>query len=136
MSNPTEPRTDQIERELVLPAPPQQVWEAILSPGFLADDLDLDLFPGGEARFDDRIGWVEDAVEPAADPDGAGRLVFWWNADGEPASRVELTLEPWDEDTTRLRVVESRPLEVLDVSGIPLPGAGGSSYGPAMVAVA
>jgi uncharacterized protein YndB with AHSA1/START domain len=128
--------TDQIERELVLPAPPQQVWEAITGDGFLADEVHLDLFPGGDAQFDERSGWVEEAVPPAADPDGTGRLVFWWGADGEPASRVELTLEPEADDTTRLRVVESRPLEVLDVTGIPLPRSGGSSYGPTMVAVA
>jgi hypothetical protein len=136
MTGHTDPMTDQIEREELIPAPPDEVWEAITSSGFLADEVQLELYPGGEASFDDRTGWVEEAVEPAADPDGAGRLVFWWSTYGEPASRVELTLEPEDHVCTRLRVVESRPLEVLDVTGIPLPGSGGSSYGPAMVAVA
>jgi len=121
--------TDQIERELVLPAPPEQVWEVITGPGWLADDLRLDLVPGGDADFGDRTGWVEESEAPE-------RLVFWWGEDGEPATRVELTLQPQGDDRTRLRVVESRPLEVLDVTGIPLPGSGGSSYGPAMVAVA
>ncbi len=37
-------------------------------------------------------------------------------------------------DTTRLRIVETRPLEVLDLVGIPLPGHGGARYGPALVA--
>ena len=36
--------------------------------------------------------------------------------DGE-ASRVEIELEP-DDDGTRVRVVESRPLHVLDARGI------------------
>jgi uncharacterized protein YndB with AHSA1/START domain len=121
--------TDQIERELVLPAPPEQVWEVIVGPGFLANDVDLDLSPGGEARFDGRTGWVEEAL-------GAERLVFWWSADGEPASRVELTLEPEADGYTRLRVLEARPLEVLDVTGIPLPGSGGAQRGPAMLALA
>ena len=63
------------------------------------------------------------------------RLTFWWSAPDESASRVELTLTPLDEDTTQLRVVETRPLEVLDLVGIPLPGNGGqSSYGPALLA--
>jgi uncharacterized protein YndB with AHSA1/START domain len=120
--------TDQIERELLLPAPPQQVWDVVTAPGFLADELELDLEPGGDARFDDRSGWVEEVVE-------AERLVFWWSADDEPASRVELTLEPEADGYTRLRVVEARPLEVLDVTGIPLPGAGGGAQrGPAMLA--
>jgi hypothetical protein len=60
--------------------------------------------------------------------------VFWWSGDDELATRVELTLEPEGENATRLRVVESRPLDVLDVIGIPLPGSGGASHGPAMLA--
>jgi uncharacterized protein YndB with AHSA1/START domain len=130
------PMTDQIERELLLPAPPEQVWEVIVGPGFLAEEVSLDLVPGGEARFADdddvRTGWVEEA-EPPDDGD-PGRLAFWWSADGEPASRVELTLEPEADGYTRLRVVEARPLEVLDVVGIPLPGSGGARRGPAMLA--
>jgi uncharacterized protein YndB with AHSA1/START domain len=134
--------TDQIERELLLPAPPEQVWEVITSPGWLAEQVQLDLVPGGEADFGGgKTGWVEDAAPPE-------RLVLWWSADGEPATRVELTLELEGEGEgeghldcegerrTRLRVVESRPLEVLDVTGIPLPGRGGASRGPAMVAAA
>jgi uncharacterized protein YndB with AHSA1/START domain len=120
--------TDQIEREQLLPAPPQQVWEVVTAPGFLADEVELELEPGGEARFDERSGWVEEAVE-------AERLVFWWSADHEPASRVELTLEPEADGYTRLRVVEARPLEVLDATGIPLPG-GGAQRGPSMLALA
>jgi uncharacterized protein YndB with AHSA1/START domain len=120
--------TDQIEREQLLPAPPHQVWEVITGPGFLADEVELDLEPGGDARFGERSGWIEECVE-------AERLVFWWSADGEPASRVELTLEPEADGCTRLRVVEARPLEVLDVTGIPLPGTGGGAQrGPAMLA--
>ena len=53
--------------------------------------------------------------------------------DDEPASRVELKIEERDAGS-RLRVVETRPLEVLDLVGVPLPGAGGSTYGPALVA--
>ncbi|HUE25627.1 MAG TPA: SRPBCC domain-containing protein [Solirubrobacteraceae bacterium] len=133
--------TEQIERELVLPAPPGQVWDVITAPGWLAEDVQLDLVPGGEASFgsggDVKRGWVEEAVAPHPEGEGDGRLAFWWATDGEPATRVELTLEPeGDGGETRLHIVESRPLEVLDVTGIPLPGAGGSSYGPAMVAVA
>jgi uncharacterized protein YndB with AHSA1/START domain len=122
--------TDQIERELLLPAPPEQVWEVVTAPGFLADDVALDLEPGGDARFgDERSGWVEEAVP-------AERLTFWWSSDDEPASRVELRLEPEAEGYTRLRVIEARPLEVLDVTGIPLPGTGGAQRGPSMLALA
>jgi uncharacterized protein YndB with AHSA1/START domain len=122
--------TERIERELLIPAPPEQVWHAITAPGFLADEVDLDLEPGGDARFgDDRTGWIEEAVE-------AERLVFWWSTGGEPASRVEITLEDAADGYTRLRVAEARPLEVLDVTGVPLPGSGGAQRGPAMLAAA
>jgi uncharacterized protein YndB with AHSA1/START domain len=133
-----EAMTDQIERELLLPAPPQQVWEVIVGGGFLAQEVELDLTPGGDARFTDgedvRSGWVEEAAAP--DDGESGRLAFWWSADGETASRVELTLEPEADGYTKLRVVEARPLEVLDVIGLPLPGTGGSAPGPAMLATA
>jgi uncharacterized protein YndB with AHSA1/START domain len=133
-----EAMTDEIERELLLPAPPEQVWEVVTAPGFLAEEVELDLEPGGDARFvdgdDTRTGWVEEAVPPGADE--PARLAFWWSTDGEPASRVELTLEPGADGYTRLRVVEARPLEVLDVTGIPVPGSGGAQRGPAMLAVA
>ncbi len=29
--------TDQIERELLLPAPPEQVWDVVTASGFLAE---------------------------------------------------------------------------------------------------
>ena len=42
--------------------------------------------------------------------------VFWWSEPGEDATRVELELEP-DGDETHLRVIESRPLAMLDLYG-------------------
>ncbi len=122
--------TERIERELWLPAPPDEVWDAITADGWLADRVRLDLRPGGDAQFDSdgavRSGWVEDVSEPE-------RLTFWWALDDEPASRVELKIEARDAGT-RLRIVETRPLEVLDLVGVPLPGVGGATYGPALVA--
>jgi len=136
MTDEEAPMTDQIEREQLLPAPPQQVWDVITGPGWLASQVELELEPGGDARFaegeDERTGWVEEAVPP--DGGDTGRLVFWWSADDEPVSRVELTLEPEEAGYTRLRVIEARPLEVLDLTGIPLPGSGGVQRGPAMLA--
>jgi uncharacterized protein YndB with AHSA1/START domain len=122
--------TERIERELWLAAPPDEVWEAITADGWLADRVRFDLQPGGDAEFDSdgrtRTGWVEDVSEPE-------RLTFWWALDDEPASRVELKIEARDAGT-RLRIVETRPLEVLDLVGMPLPGVGGATYGPALVA--
>jgi uncharacterized protein YndB with AHSA1/START domain len=122
--------SNRIERELWLEASPQEVWEAVVRDGWLADEVDLDLRPGGDAVFRSaeatKSGWIEEVAH-------AARLTFWWAADGEPATRVELTL--WRErGETRLRVVETRPLELLDLVGTPLPRVGGRTYGPALVA--
>jgi uncharacterized protein YndB with AHSA1/START domain len=121
--------TDRIERELWLPATPAAVWDAVTSDGWLAEHVCLDLRPGGDAHFESggrvRSGWIEEVWAP-------DRLTFWWAENDEPASRVELRIEA-REHSTRLRVVESRPLEVLDLVGVPLPGAGGARNGPALV---
>jgi uncharacterized protein YndB with AHSA1/START domain len=135
--------TDVIHREMDLEASPHEVWAALTDPdwlaSWLADAVWLELWPGGEAHFEigDRVrtGWVEEVVAPLPEDDsaGGGRLAFWWADGDEPASRVELSLEPL-ESGTRLRVVETRPLQVLDLVGVPLPGQGGRRFGPALVA--
>ncbi|MFZ0039818.1 MAG: SRPBCC domain-containing protein [Solirubrobacteraceae bacterium] len=135
--------TDLMQRDLELVASPDQVWQALTDPAWLeawlADEVWLELWPGGDARFvigdQERGGWVEEVVPPPADPGtgDCGRLAFWWAVDDEPASRVELELIATDHGT-RLRVIETRPLEVLDLVGVPLPGQGGSRFGPALVA--
>lgn len=128
--------SERIDRELRIPASPDEVWAVVTTDGWLADQVMLELVPGGEARFVDgeavRSGWVEEARPPTGSE--GGRLAFWWAEDEEPASRVELVLDPEDEGCTRLRITETKPLDALDVIGIPLPGSGGASYGPAMVA--
>jgi uncharacterized protein YndB with AHSA1/START domain len=123
---------DRVEREILLPAAaPEEVWASLSDPsGWLADEAYIEPCPGGEARFRTgdvvRSGWVEEIVE-------AERLTFWWARGDEPASRVELMLEQVP-DGTVVRVVETRPLDVLDLVGIPLRGVGGPSFGPALVA--
>jgi uncharacterized protein YndB with AHSA1/START domain len=121
---------DRIERELVVDASPEEVWHAIVGDGWLADEVELDLRVGGDAIFrsgqQTKTGWVEDVLAPE-------RLAFWWAVDGQPATRVELRVLT-EQDATRVRVVESRPLDVLDLVGTPLPGASGRTFGPALVA--
>jgi uncharacterized protein YndB with AHSA1/START domain len=123
---------ERIERELLIEADAEQVWEAITGEGWLADQVLLELRPGGDALFrsdhEVKTGWVEDVLAPE-------RLAFWWAADGEPATRVELTLiESQGGEATVLRVIETRPLELLDLVGTPLPGVGRKTFGPALVA--
>jgi uncharacterized protein YndB with AHSA1/START domain len=122
--------SERIERELWIPATPQEVWDTVVGDGWLADHVSLELRPGGDAEFETggqvRSGWVEDVSMPE-------RLSFWWALDDEPASRVELRIQERDAGT-RLRIVETRPLDVLDLVGVPLPGTGGAGFGPALVA--
>jgi uncharacterized protein YndB with AHSA1/START domain len=135
--------SDKIEREIQLPATVQTVWQALTDPDclseWLADEVWLELRPGGEARFvsgeEVKTGWVEEVSPPGEDGPGTGRLAFWWGVGDEPASRVSFSVTSRDEGGSVVRIVETRPLAVLDLVGVPLPGHGGHSYGPALVAV-
>ena len=42
---------ERIEREVLIDAAPEDVWEAITGAGWLADEVTLDLVPGGDAEF-------------------------------------------------------------------------------------
>ena len=134
--------TERIERQLELPADVEQAWQALTDPDWLAlwlaDEVEFEPWPGGAARFRlgdaERTGWVEEISPPDSESDEPARLAFWWSDGGGPASRVELTLTPLREGATSIRVVETRPLEVLDLVGLPSPGPGGSSYGPTLIA--
>jgi uncharacterized protein YndB with AHSA1/START domain len=97
--------SDEVTRETVVPAGREEVWRSLTAPGFLGDEVDVELDEGGPLRADEREGFVEE-VEPER------RLVFWWAAPGEDSSRVEIDLEQADTGTL-VRVVESRPLELV-----------------------
>src|SRR3954470_18858316 len=99
----------EFEKEIRLPASAEEVWRSLSEPAWLGEDATIELRPDGEVRAGDRTGFVEQVDEPA-------RLVFWWSAPGEDATRVELDLEA-DGEQTHLRVVESRPLAMLDLYG-------------------
>jgi uncharacterized protein YndB with AHSA1/START domain len=97
-----------VERSILLDAPPEQVWEALVEEAalreWLATEVELDAREGGElvCRYEDgeeRRGEVELVEE-------AERLAFrWWREDAGP-SRVELVLDAVAEGT-RLTVTES-----------------------------
>jgi len=97
----------EVVREVVLPAEPDEVWEALTDAERLAEwfanDVELDARPGGKGvfRWDDgetRHARVEEVVP-------GERFGFRWS-DGEDESRVTIALEQVDEGT-RLRVVET-----------------------------
>jgi uncharacterized protein YndB with AHSA1/START domain len=96
-----------IRREVVLPAPREEVWEALTDPerleDWFANDVDLDLRPGGGASF--RWSNGEERHATVTEVDHERRLSFEWD---DEEGEVELTLDD-DADGTRLTVVESSP---------------------------
>lgn len=114
-----------IEREIVLPAPPDEVWGALTGDlgEWFGASADLDPRPGRTSTFSYPDGTEERAMVESTDP--GRRLVLRWlpfarDRDGETRhrtpTRVTFVLEPDDEGTT-LRVTEER----LDASGPRLP---------------
>ncbi len=126
-----------VNRELILPATTDEVWAFVTGTSWLAEAVELDLRPGGGASFRDgervKTGWIE-AVEAPADCNDRGELAYWWAAEGEPATRVQITIEPAGWAGSRLRIVELRPLQALELVGLPLGGIADSSYGPTLLA--
>ena len=95
-----------IRREIVLPAERDEVWDALTDADRLEDwfanDVELDLRPGGGASFRWANGEERHAVVTEVEPER--RLAFDWEDEGT----VEFTLAD-DADGTRLVVVESSP---------------------------
>lgn len=100
----------EVEREIRLEAPPEEVWESLADAGWLGPDAFVELRPAGEVRCGERSGFVEEVEAPR-------RLVFWWSAPEGESSRVELDLAE-DGEATVVRVVESRPMAQLDLRGV------------------
>ena len=116
-----------VERELTVPEEAEDVWRSLAEPEWLGEDAGVELREAGEVHAGDRAGFVEEADAPR-------RLVFWWSAPGEEATRVEIDLEECD-DGTRVRVTESRPLAILDGRdlAIEFDGMGGGAGPVALV---
>ena len=95
-----------IRKEILLPASRDEVWSALTDPEELerwfANDVELDLRPGGEARFSWGNGESRTAIVTEVEPEE--RLAFEWDEEGE----VEFTLDD-DDEGTRLTVVETSP---------------------------
>jgi uncharacterized protein YndB with AHSA1/START domain len=94
--------TVDVTRELVLPAPPAEVWEALTDPDRLeewfANDVELDPEPGGEGVF----RWE--------DVEAGRRFSVRWSDEESPGeeTHVAFTLEEVPEGT-RVTVTESAP---------------------------
>lgn len=100
--------TETVERETVLDAPPEEVWEALTGDDrlaeWLAEEAEIDAVEGGdlyvrEADGSERHGTVETVIEEQ-------RISFTWARPGEAPSFVDFTIEPVPAGT-RIRVVET-----------------------------
>jgi uncharacterized protein YndB with AHSA1/START domain len=96
----------EVTREIVFPASPDEVWQALTEPDQLeqwfANDVELDPRPGGAGVFRWDDGEERRATVVVADP--GERLVLDWDEEGE----VEFMVEEIPEGT-RLHVRETSP---------------------------
>src|SRR5438552_15945081 len=79
----------QIEREIVFPASPAEVWEALTEPERLeewfATEVELDPRPGGEGTF--RWGNGEERHETVREAEAEERLGLDWDDGGGAGAR-------------------------------------------------
>jgi uncharacterized protein YndB with AHSA1/START domain len=96
----------EVERETILDAEPERVWEALtddcLLEDWFADEARLDPWEGGEVEFACEDGERRGTVRTVEDE---RELSFTWSRVGEGESLVTFTIEPV-EVGTRLTVVE------------------------------
>ena len=96
----------QVEREIVVPEPPEEVWEALTEPERLeewfATEVELDARPGGEGVF--RWGDGEERRAVVREVEEARRLVLEWEDGGEVVIELGETT-----GGTLVRVVEASP---------------------------
>ena len=96
----------EVEREIVVPEPPDEVWEALTEPERLeewfATEVELDARPGGEGIF--RWGDGDERAAVVRELEEAERLVLDWDDGGSVAIELETV-----EAGTLVRVVESSP---------------------------
>jgi uncharacterized protein YndB with AHSA1/START domain len=119
-------RERSVERETVLEAEPERVWEALTTDALLADwfadGATVDPVEGGEVAFECEDGERRGTVQ-RVDPER--ELAFTWARPGEGESLVTFSLEPV-ELGTRLVVVERALTGPVALAGVSL--AAGSTW--------
>jgi uncharacterized protein YndB with AHSA1/START domain len=95
-----------VEREIVVPEEPDEVWESLTGPERLeewfASDVELDARPGGEGVF--RWGGGEERRAVVREVEEDRRLVLDWDDGGTVAIELEPVV-----GGTRVHVVETSP---------------------------
>jgi uncharacterized protein YndB with AHSA1/START domain len=109
---------DQVEREAVLPADPDEVWEALTDEDrleeWLGTDVELEPVEGGELTVGDDEGERSGTVETVIERE---RLTFTWARPGEDPSRVDFAIEAVPAGT-RLVVTETRIPGPVALAGV------------------
>jgi uncharacterized protein YndB with AHSA1/START domain len=124
-----EPVSD-VEREMLLPASPDEVWESLADPERLSEwfgaDVEGRIEPGEVLTFTDADGTQRRAIVEFVEP--GQRLVFRYlpfekTPDGasrrRESSRVAIHIEPYDGETV-IRITETR----VGSAGTPRPQIG------------
>jgi uncharacterized protein YndB with AHSA1/START domain len=99
--------TPWVERDTLIEASPEEVWEAITDGDrleeWMAEEVELDPVEGGDASFRTEDGERSGTVQTVEEHE---RFAFTWSRPGEDESVVEFTIEavPYG---TRLTVVET-----------------------------
>lgn len=100
-----------IRRQVVVPAPLEEVWEYLTEPdddlSWLGGHLTWSPEEGGDLRFEENGGRVRRGVVETVRPGRFVRFRWWPEAgdDPEPVTEVSYLLEP-DDEATRLTVSE------------------------------
>jgi uncharacterized protein YndB with AHSA1/START domain len=99
--------TPWVERETLIEASPDEVWEALTDEDrleeWMAEEVELDPVEGGGVTVRDEDGERAGTVETVEEPE---RLAFTWARPGEDPSLVEFTIESVP-GGSRLIVVET-----------------------------
>ncbi len=121
-----------MERETLVEASPDEVWEALTDEDrleeWLAPEVELDPFEGGEIAVRDGDGERNGTVETFEENE---RFAFTWSRPGEGESFVEFTIEPLP-GGSRVTVVETptRSAATNSAAGSTAMAIGG--WGPAL----
>ncbi|HEY7121764.1 MAG TPA: SRPBCC domain-containing protein [Solirubrobacterales bacterium] len=128
----TDEKTRWVERETLIDADPEEVWEALTDEDrlqeWLAPEVELDPVEGGEIAVrdgdDERSGTVERLDENE-------RFAFTWSRPGEGESFVEFTIEALP-GGSRVTVVET-PLHSTVTNTTAGPTAMAFGFGPRLL---
>lgn len=99
-----------IERQITLPARPDEVWEALVDAEILADwfggRVDWEMKPGSDFTVTEEDGSTRHGVVKTV-TEGDALQFEWWPEDNlTEASEVTYTLVPTEDDETVLTVTE------------------------------